>query len=371
MPRAEEQSRPATKATTCTVLGRRRLLGGTSSDNPDKENDGSPGDRPTAVGPRKKGSDALVHHGRHFGRTVQLFSNFNNLLREGILQEERMQAHDLDIDELQDHASGAAPQRERKDHEVFIKLIRISPFLIDRLFSPDRTNEDILYSADAKAGVIIPPLLRNVKTGRGFYHESTGAYLCPTDFDWSDPTVKAGLRSGQLVMTGLHWSKFLYKGLQVNPANAWDGLFRSKIMVLAYKHVFISPSAASGESRATRAGNAQIHGMGSVTPASLAYVATLLRFSLSHWNIFNRNDKQADSERFYGSILEFLEDPQEDTEVADLLRWWNGVIFPAQYECGELSLPKTSALAKLKEQRRAHAKALRTGNIPNAGRGSD
>ncbi|TEB29735.1 hypothetical protein FA13DRAFT_1631768 [Coprinellus micaceus] len=287
-------------------------------------------------------TDALVHHGRHFGRTVQLFSNFNNLLREGILQEERMQAHDLDIDELQD--------QERKDHEVFIKLIRISPFLIDRLFSPDRTNEDILYSADAltrgasgaraddlktmksavidwitpEGGVIIPPLLRNVKTGRGFYHESTRAYLCPTDFDWSDPTVKAGLRSGQLVMTGLHWSKFLYKGLQVNPANAWDGLFRSKIMVLAYKHVFISPSAASGESRATRAGNAQIHGMGSVTPASLAYVATLLRFSLSHWNIFNRNDKQADSERFYGSILEFLEDPQEDTEVADLLRWWNG-----------------------------------------------
>ncbi|TEB32503.1 hypothetical protein FA13DRAFT_1628327 [Coprinellus micaceus] len=285
--------------------------------------------------------DALVHHGHHFGRTIQLFSNFSNLLREGILQEQRLQAHNLDLGDL--------PEEERKEHEVFIQLVRLSPFLIERLFSSDRTNEDILYSADAlgrgasgaraddlktmktavigwitpEGGVLIPPLQRNVKTGRGFYHETTGSFLCPTDYDWSDPRVKAALRSGSLVMTGLHWPRFLYQGLKVNPENAWDGLFRSKIMLLAYKHIFISPSAASGESRATRAGNAQIHGMTHVTPASIAYVATLLRFSLSHWNIFNRNDKNADSERFYAGILDFLEDPQEQTEVDELMKWWN------------------------------------------------
>lgn len=38
-----------------------------------------------------------------------------------------------------------------------------------------------------EGGVILPPLNRNVKTCRGFYHEVTGAYLCPTDYDWVDP----------------------------------------------------------------------------------------------------------------------------------------------------------------------------------------
>jgi hypothetical protein len=32
-----------------------------------------------------------------------------------------------------------------------------------------------------------PPLARNVKTDRGFHHERTGALLCPTGLDWSDP----------------------------------------------------------------------------------------------------------------------------------------------------------------------------------------
>lgn len=32
-----------------------------------------------------------------------------------------------------------------------------------------------------------PPLSRNVKTDRGYYHERTGALLCPADLDWSDP----------------------------------------------------------------------------------------------------------------------------------------------------------------------------------------
>lgn len=30
-----------------------------------------------------------------------------------------------------------------------------------------------------------------------------------------------------------------------------------------------------------------------------------------------------DSERFYTSILDFLEDPEESAEVRELLMWWN------------------------------------------------
>lgn len=48
----------------------------------------------------------------------------------------------------------------------------------------------------------------------------------------------------------------------------------------AYKAIFTSPSSVEKESKATRSGNARIHGMTQVTPASLAYVATQVRLSL-------------------------------------------------------------------------------------------
>lgn len=42
----------------------------------------------------------------------------------------------------------------------------------------------------------------------------------------------------------------------------------------AFRHVFTSPSSVDKEPKATRAGNARLHGMNAVTAASIAYVAT-------------------------------------------------------------------------------------------------
>lgn len=42
----------------------------------------------------------------------------------------------------------------------------------------------------------------------------------------------------------------------------------------AFKHIFTSPSSVEREPKATRSGNARIHGMKRVTRASLSYVAT-------------------------------------------------------------------------------------------------
>lgn len=48
-------------------------------------------------------------------------------------------------------------------------------------------------------------------------------------------------------------------------------------MPQAYKHVFTSPSSIEKEPKATRSGNARIHGMKNVTIASLAYIAMQVR----------------------------------------------------------------------------------------------
>jgi hypothetical protein len=47
------------------------------------------------------------------------------------------------------------------------------------------------------------------------------------------------------------------------------------------------------------------------------------RFALTSAQVFSRTDHVTDSERFYNSILELLEDPDERDEVDQLLTWWN------------------------------------------------
>jgi hypothetical protein len=107
----------------------------------------------------------------------------------------------------------------------------------------------------------------------------------------------------------------------------------------AYKHIFTSPSSVVKEPKATRSGNARIHGMTRVTPASIAYIATQVsflisfrllfslliqvRFALSSSPVFSRTDTSTDSETFYNSMLDLFYDVHEKDEVDALLAWWN------------------------------------------------
>lgn len=113
-----------------------------------------------------------------------------------------------------------------------------------------------------------------------------------------------------------------------------DYFYQSKV----FKHIFMSPSSVDQEPKATHSGNARIHGMRSTTKTSLAYVATqvskgkLFRVSLTFFQVcfaltsaqvFSRTDLITDSECFYNSILEWLDDPEEKGEVNQLMIWWN------------------------------------------------
>ena len=103
--------------------------------------------------------------------------------------------------------------------------------------------------------------------------------------------VKEKLRSGELTTTGDEWPVFLYQGYSCDPEDPWNGLFRSSLLVKvrhpvslsytilpnslkAYKHTFTSPSSVEKEPKATRSGNARIHGMTCITLPSIAYIAT-------------------------------------------------------------------------------------------------
>ncbi|EGO23842.1 hypothetical protein SERLADRAFT_370680 [Serpula lacrymans var. lacrymans S7.9] len=125
-------------------------------------------------------------------------------------------------------------------------------------------------------------------------------------------------------VTPPNWLSKEINGYSYNLENPWNGAFCSSLLVSAYKHNFTSPSSVDkGESKATRSSNAQIHEMVMVTPASIAYVATQVKFALCSSPIFTKSSKVTDSESFYNSVLDVFDDPDEAQELNDLLTWWN------------------------------------------------
>ncbi|OBZ79309.1 hypothetical protein A0H81_00419 [Grifola frondosa] len=242
--------------------------------------------------------------------------------------------------------------RERREQRVFAQLLNLVPFLEQRLMT-DCDEEEMSRVADFRGAssarsddtkslkghildwigtpgeAFVPPIARNIKTNRGYHHEVTGSLLCPAGLNWADSNVKAQLRSGEMTVPGTS----------------------GRFSLTAYKHIFTSPSSVDDETKATRAGNARIHGMTKVTAASIAYIATQVRFALSSSSVFSRTDTVTDSERFYNSVLEFLDDINEKEDVDALLAWWNRHIFPGS-ATGARAPAKNSALAKLLERRK-------------------
>ncbi|KAJ3531698.1 hypothetical protein NMY22_g8043 [Coprinellus aureogranulatus] len=343
-----------------------------------KEKENQAPHQPSALtlGPRKKPSlstDPLVHHGRHFGRTVYAFANVHALLVAGLAADED---------------SPPETQQERRELRVFRKLLALIPGFEEKLVSCQSEEQVIAIagmiqkgaasarSDDTKSlkGAIIdwigrsgfpvePPLSRSMKQKRGFEHERTGFLLCPPDIDWNDVEIKRQLRSKELTITGSHWPIFLYKDEKYDSENPWRGLFRNEMLVKGYKHIFTSPSSVDDEPKATRSGNARIHGMSHVTPASLAYVCTQVRFALTSAAVFSRTDRETDSETFYNSIMELLEDPEEQDEVKPLVLWWNQRIFPS-FSTSRRLAPSNSALSRIKERRRQMSARSQDGLAP-------
>ncbi|KAH6907227.1 hypothetical protein BKA70DRAFT_1490670 [Coprinopsis sp. MPI-PUGE-AT-0042] len=212
-----------------------------------------------ALGPKKRPTrtDPLVHHGRHFGRTIRAFCRVQALIREGLSIDVQIELGDVTLEQL--------PEDAVKEYSIYQQLLAVSPKLEERLCTG--SEQEVFHVADmitkgaANArsddtrtlksaiidwitpidGVLRPPLQRNVKTDRGFHHSRTGELLCPATMDWNSPEVRQRLQSGEFTPSSEQWSLFLYEDFRFNPDDPWRGLLRSQLLVKAYKHIFTSP----------------------------------------------------------------------------------------------------------------------------------
>ncbi|KAG2049952.1 hypothetical protein BDR06DRAFT_984193 [Suillus hirtellus] len=282
------------------------------------------------LGPRKKAlkSDPLISHGQHFGRTVFALCNYPSLLTNMSIEYFSAEEH--------------------REHAVFEMLLNSYLGLLKWL--KEGSEEELIHvgeligkgaacarGEDTKslklviidwiAPAVVPPLPRNSKISWGFNHPLTGRLLCPAELDWDDADTKQGLQSGELGISGDQWPLFVYANEVFDPEDPWNGLLRSRLLVNAFRHIFTSPSSVDKEPKATHVGNTRIHGMTTVTSASVAYVATQ-------------------------SLLDLLEDPDERREVTELLLWWNHQIFPMS-SAAKQPLKANSALSKIHQKRAA------------------
>ncbi|KAG0694144.1 hypothetical protein DFH29DRAFT_1006603 [Suillus ampliporus] len=297
------------------------------------------------MGPHKKASssDPLISHRRHFGRTVFALCNYPSLLTNGILRLEQMEETPLE-----DFSAENGSEEE---------ILHVGE-LVGKGVSGARGDDTkslksaILDWISPKGAAIQPPLHRNSKIDRGFNHELTGSLLCPAGLDWHDAEMRENLRSGEISVCGDQWPVFLYANHIYDAEDPWCGLLRSRLLTCAYKHVFTSPSSVDKDPKATRSGNARLHGMNCVTTASIAYIATQVRFALSSSSVFSRTDTSTDSETFYHSLLDLFEDPDESKEVTELLIWWNRQVFPTS-SAAKRPISTNSALSKIRIKRLA------------------
>ncbi|KAF8837351.1 hypothetical protein BDN67DRAFT_991796 [Paxillus ammoniavirescens] len=251
------------------------------------------------LGPRKKQTtqDLLVHHGHHFGRAVHCFCNIQTLVTNGIAL----------MGERADEPEEILTSSEHREYGVFCGILQMVPGLEAHLMT--LSEEEVIHIADLiqkGANGACADDMKGMKTVIVDWITPKGQSL--------NPHIPCNMKSSRD-----QWPVFLYANYTYDAEDPWNGLLHGGLLIAVFKHIFTSPSSVDQEPKATCSGNARLHGMRSVTKVSITYIATQARFALTSAQVFSQTDLVTDSERFYNSILKFLDDPEEKDEVDQLL----------------------------------------------------
>ncbi|KAG1850395.1 hypothetical protein DFJ58DRAFT_729273 [Suillus subalutaceus] len=180
--------------------------------------------------------------------------------------------------------------------------------------------------------------------------------------DWGNDSVKVGIcdRTSEYIVSENSWPLFVYENYQVNRNDLEEGFLKSKLLVLAFKAIFTSPSSAreaEGDgygadilenSRHARRKSEQmkvktcvtsIINMKKVTPRAIAYVVCQVCFALSSVTSWHTVDGDFNYEAFWSNTVDFFENvpgPVMKRKVDKLLEWWTRKIFGTNH-CNDLT----------------------------------
>ncbi|KAI6151179.1 hypothetical protein BKA82DRAFT_4013723 [Pisolithus tinctorius] len=329
----------------------------------------------------RRQQDSYVHWGRAIRRLVTLYENVKDLIA-AFDRHQEFQENDHNESDLENTCEYLIATSDDRLYKSFEELITVLPWMkkivlrgtadeledickqlrkgADGACGDDTANlkQDIVSWLTDLFHPIEPPLCTTTKDERGFVHDVTGKLICPAEFDWDLAIVKDGIqdRNPSYLVTAYSWPLFLYENFEFYSTDAERGLFRSSLLIKAFKFIFTSPSSirdldkdrtmpghrrgSSNQKAATKNHVASILGMKAVTPWSIAYTAVQVRFTLSSTNTWHNVDGDFDYSQFYNAILDFFEDlpgPAAKKRVDELLAWWNRKAFVKKSSVSQLA----------------------------------
>ncbi|KAG1859856.1 hypothetical protein C8R48DRAFT_605404, partial [Suillus tomentosus] len=221
----------------------------------------------------------------------------------------------------------------------YIKLTKVLPWIHEKLASLDNEeSEDMLKklkrSTDSARGddtgtlkelvaswVNIEcrptPLLRaDDKHRRGFVSDACGQLLCPAEWHWDDPIIKAGICDCTVtfIVSENSWLSFMHENHEADLKNLERGLMKSKLWLIplqAFKAIFTSPSSTN-----------EVDGEGD---GADRLRTTNVRFALSNITSWRIMDGDFNYQIFWNNIVDFFGDtpgPAARARVNELLEWW-------------------------------------------------
>ncbi|KAH9019362.1 hypothetical protein EDB85DRAFT_2197736 [Lactarius pseudohatsudake] len=310
--------------------------------------------------------------GSILGRCGEMWDNIYQILNQGV-------SRDPNVDEDYLHT-----ELQNQQYKKFLVLIEISPTLVKLLGTAKdkKTGQELARQLDIAidAGrkqvrridvngirgaiglwpsIHWDPAYPAVRCLLGFNHNTSGELLCPVTLNWGDHSVRERLRRGAQAITTADHPSFLWPEGDFDIEDIYRGFLRGKVLVTAYKHVFISPSSAKDIDRSKRGGNAFIHDISFVTYESIAYIATLTRYALSDEMTFSQGGRDTEGKgkagfphrQFYRELLEHKELMLKE-ELEDLIEWWNEMVFP-QTEYATDTIKEDSAGGIMRAQAKA------------------
>ncbi|KAG1842289.1 hypothetical protein C8R48DRAFT_554365, partial [Suillus tomentosus] len=281
-----------------------------------------------------------VSQGRAIRRMVVLYTPIEDLITENDRRCEDGNTGDC-----------AVPSAEQdRLQRGYVELTKVLPWIHEKLASLDNEeSEDMLKKlkrgADSARGddtgtlkelvaswVNIEcrptPLLRaDDKHRRGFVSDACGKLLCPAEWHWDDPIVKAGIRDRTVtfIVSENSWPSYMYEDYEADSKNLERGLMKSKLLVMAFKAIFTSPSSANEVDGEGDGADIIENNRRARRRSDQAKVKTCVRFALSNITSWRIMDGDFDYQIFWNNIVDFFEDapgPAARARVNELLEWW-------------------------------------------------
>ncbi|KAG2131638.1 hypothetical protein DEU56DRAFT_740020 [Suillus clintonianus] len=292
---------------------------------------------------KQRETNYYMSKGRAIRRIVTLFDNIEDLICENdrrcdlngedadvTIDQDRLQTGYIALNRALPWLHSKASDMENEDCRLMIKKLRQGA---DAARADDTSKLKSLVAdwinRELKPD---PPVNSEDKYYRGFINDACGKLLCPTELDWNSPTVRAGIRdrADGYIVTEMSWPAFTYEKYAADLDDLEKGLFKSTLLLQAFKAIFTSPSSAREVAGDGDAANVIEANRRAKQDHPGKKVKTHLRFALSSVTSWRSVDGDFDYILFWQNIVDFFERPPGRTakrNVKRLLAWWTRKVF--------------------------------------------